>query len=83
MATVGELLGFALIVGYVILTIAFTFTLSFHIGLLMGAVGYVIYEIIKFIYPYVKFFKGIMKFFGFLFVLFIVITIFGYMSGSE
>jgi|TARA_Y100000816_G_C26041052_1_gene545270 hypothetical protein len=83
MGTVGEILGFALIVGYVILTIAFSFTLSFHIGLLMGAVGYVLYEILKFIYPYVKFFKGFMKFLGFLFVLYIVIMIFGFMSGGE
>jgi len=69
------LLAFALIIGYFILTMIFSFTISFHIGLLIGAVSYIFYEILGFVWPFIKMgasFFRIMKIMIIIFILFLI-----------
>lgn len=70
------LFSFALIVGYIILTIVFTFTMSFQIGLIMGAFGYVIYEIVKIFLPFIKMGMNFVKFIKILFMILVAYIIF-------
>ena len=69
------LLAFALIIGYFILTMVFSFTISFHIGLLIGAVSYIFYEILGFLWPFIRMgasFFRIMKIIIILYILFLI-----------
>jgi len=69
------ILAFALIVGYFILTMVFSFTISFHIGLLIGAVSYIFYEILGFLWPFIRMgasFFRIMKIIIILYILFLI-----------
>jgi hypothetical protein len=68
-------LAFALIIGYFILTMIFSFTISFHIGLLIGAVSYIFYEILGFLWPFIRMgasFFRIMKIMIIIFILFLI-----------
>jgi hypothetical protein len=70
------LFSFALIVGYIILTIVFSFTMSFHAGLIMGAFGYIFYEAVKIFLPFLKMGMSFIKFLKLMFVLWIIYIIF-------
>ncbi len=74
-------LAFALIVGYIILTVSFAFSMSFQIGLLLGAIGFVFFEMFKFIFPFLKmgmnFIKFIRAMFMFMIFYFIFMIIYG------
>lgn len=73
--TPSGILAFALIVGYFILTMVFSFTISFHIGLLIGAVSYIFYEILGFLWPFIRMgasFFRIMKIIIILYILFLI-----------
>ena len=76
--TPSGILAFALIVGYFILTMVFSFTISFHIGLLIGAVSYIFYEILGFLWPFIRMgasFFRIMKIIIILCILFLIYKI--------
>jgi apolipoprotein N-acyltransferase len=80
-----SLMGFALIVGYIMMTMVFTFSMSFQVGMIIGAVGYVIYEMLKILYPFIQIgmsFIKLMKLFGMLFVVFVVYKIIRYLIPS-
>ena len=73
--TPSGILAFALIIGYFILTMIFSFTISFHIGLLIGAVSYIFYEILGFLWPFIRMgasFFRIMKIIIILYILFLI-----------
>ena len=76
--TPSGIIAFALIVGYFILTMVFSFTISFHIGLLIGAVSYIFYEILGFLWPFIRMgasFFRIMKIIIILCILFLIYKI--------
>jgi hypothetical protein len=77
------LLAFALIIGYFVLTMVFSFTISFHIGLLIGAVSYIFYEILAFLWPFIKMGATFFRIMKIIIIVYIVFLIFNLIFPSD